>query len=44
MPWANARVVHLLSMHRVAATVVGDQTSESANPNGYDKVVFMRNT
>ena len=43
MPWVNARVVHLLSVHRAAATVVDDQTSESANPNGYDEVVFMRN-
>ena len=44
MPWANARVSHLLSMHRAMATVVDDQTSESANPNWYDEVVFMRNT
>ena len=44
MPWENARVVHLLSMHRATATVVDDQTSEIANPNGYDEVVFMRNT
>ena len=44
MPWANARVAHLLSMHGAAATVVDDQTSESANPNWYDEVVFMRNT
>ena len=44
MPWVNARVVHLLSVHRAMATVVDDQTLESANPNGYDEVVFMRNT
>ena len=44
MPWANARVAHLLSMCRVAATVVDDQTSESADPMGYDEVVFVRNT
>ena len=43
MPWANARVVHLLSVHRAVATVVDDQTSESANPHGYNEVVFMRN-
>ena len=41
MPWANARVVHLLSMHRVMATVLEDQ---STNPNRYNEVVFMRNT
>ena len=44
MPWANARVVHLLSVHRVAATVVKDQPLESADPIGYDEVVFTRNT
>ena len=43
MPWANARVVNLLSMCRAVATVVDDQTSESASPNGYNEVVFMRN-
>ena len=42
IPWVNARVAHLLSMCRAAATVVDDQTLESANPNGYDEVVFMR--
>ena len=39
----NARVVQLLSMHRAVATVVDDQTWESANLNGYDEVVFTRN-
>ena len=34
---------NLLSMHRAAATMLEDQTSGSANPNGYDEVVFMRN-
>ena len=43
MPWANARVVHLLSMHWVTSTVLEDQILESANPNGYDEVVFTRN-
>ena len=37
MPWVNARVVHLLSMHKVVATVVEDQTSESDNPMGMMK-------
>ena len=37
-------MVHLLSMHRAVTTVVDDQISESANPNGYDEVVFKRNT
>ena len=43
MPWANARVAHLLSMLQAMATVLEDQTLENANPNGYDEVVFMRN-
>ena len=43
MPWVNARMVHLFSLHRAMATVVDDQASESANPNGYDEVVFTRN-
>ena len=42
-PWANARVAHVLSMHRAMATVLEDQTSESANPNGYREVVITRN-
>ena len=42
-PWANVRVVHLLSVSRAVATVLDDQTLESASPNGYDEVVFMRN-
>ena len=43
MPWANARVVHLLSVCQAVATVLEDQTLESANSNGYDEVVFTRN-
>ena len=43
MPWANARVAHLLSMHRATATVLEDQTSARANPNGYNEAVFTRN-
>ena len=43
MPGVNARVSHLLSMHWAAAAVLEDQTLESADPNGYDEVVFTRN-
>ena len=43
MPWANARVAHLLSVCRTVATVVDDETPESANLE-YNEVVFMRNT
>ena len=43
MLWVNARVAHLLSMHRAVATVVDDKTMEGANWNGYDEVVFSKN-
>ena len=43
MPWMNARVGHLLSVCRAVATVVDDETAESANPNWYNEVVSMRN-
>ena len=43
MPWVNARVAHLLSVCRAAATVVDDKTVERVNPNGYHEVVIMRN-
>ena len=44
MPWVNARVAHLLSVCKAVTTVVDDETVESANPNGYNEVVIMRNT
>ena len=44
MPWANARVAYLLSVHRSMTTVVDDQTLECIDPLGYDEVVFTRNT
>ena len=44
MPWANARVVYLLSVCRATTTVVDDETAEAASSNWYDEVVFMRNT
>ena len=43
-PWANARVVHLLSVQRAAATVEDDQAMEGSGPDEYDKVVITRNT
>ena len=44
MPWANASMVHLLSVCRVTTMVVDNETTETASSNGYDEVVFMRNT
>ena len=42
-PWANTRVMHLLSVHKAAAILLEDQTSEGANPNGYNAVAFTTN-
>ena len=42
-PWVNARVAHLLSGQRVAATVVSDQTMEESSPDEYNEVVITKN-
>ena len=39
MPWANARVVHLLSVHRMMTVEVADSLKEEPNPDGYDQVM-----
>ena len=41
--WANARVVHLLSICRMMTVEVGDDLKEEPNPDGYDQVIFTRN-
>ena len=43
MPWANARVVHLLSVHRMMTMEVGDSLKEEPNPDGYDQVMYTQN-
>ena len=43
MPWANARVAHLLSVHRMTAVNVGGKFAEEASSDDYDKVVFTQN-
>ena len=43
MPWANARVVHLLSVHRMTAVKVGDGTVKECGPDDYDQVMFTQN-
>ena len=43
MPWANARVAHLLSVHRMTTMEVGDDIAEEPNPDGYDQVMFTQN-
>ena len=43
MPWANARVAHLLSVQRATATMVDDQTMGESDLDEYDKVVITKN-
>ena len=43
MPWANARVAHLLLVHRMMTVEVGDGIMEEPNPDGYDQVMFTQN-
>ena len=42
MPWANARVAHLLLVHRMMAVKVGDGIVEESSPDGYDQVMFTQ--
>ena len=43
MPWANARVVHLLSVHRMMTLEVGDGLKEEPDPDGYDQLMYTQN-
>ena len=43
MPWANARVVHLLSVCRMMALEVGDGPEEKVDVNGYDQLMYTKN-
>ena len=43
MPWANARVAHLLSVQRTAATIADDQATEESGPDEYNEVVITKN-
>ena len=42
MPWANARVAHLLSVCRIMAMKVGDGIAEESGLDGYDQVMFTQ--
>ena len=42
-PWANARVAHLLSVHRMTAIKVGDGAAEECSPDDYNQVMFTQN-
>ena len=42
-PWVNARVAHLLSVHRMTTVKVGDGTAEECSPDDYNQVMFTQN-
>ena len=43
MPWANARVVHLLLVCRMMAMEVGDGQKEEVDANSYDQLMYTQN-
>ena len=43
MLWVNARVVHLLSVHRMMPMEVGDGQKEEVGTNGYDQLMYTQN-
>ena len=43
MPWANARVAHLLSVHRMKTVEVGDGLKEEPDLDGYDQLMYTQN-
>ena len=43
MPWENARVAHLLVVHRMTAIMVGDEFMEEPSSDDYDELVFIQN-
>ena len=42
MPWANARVPHLLLVCRMMPVKVGDGIAEESSPDGYNQVMFIQ--
>ena len=43
MPWVNARVVHLLLVHRMMSVEVGDGQKEEVDANGYEQLMYTQN-
>ena len=43
MPWVNARVVHLLLVHRMVTMEVGDSLKEEVDTDGYDQLMYTQN-
>ena len=42
-PWANVRVAHLLSVHRMMTMEVGDSLKEEPEQDGYDQLMYTQN-
>ena len=42
-PWVNARVAHLLSVHRMAPAEVGEGQKEEVGTNSYDQLMYTQN-
>ena len=40
MLWVNARVAHLLSVHRMMPMEVGDGQKEEVGTNSYDQLMY----
>ena len=43
MLWANARVAHLLSVHRMTTVEVGDDPKEEVDPDDYHQLMCTQN-
>ena len=43
MLWANARVVHLLLVHRMVTVEVGDGQKEEVGTDSYDQLMYTQN-
>ena len=43
MPWANARVAHLLSVCRMTTVKIDDGIVEDSSSGDYDQVMFTQN-
>ena len=40
---ANARVMHLLSVHRMMTVEAGDEPKEEIDPDGYNQLMYTQN-
>ena len=43
MPWVNARVAHLLSVHRMMTVEVGDGLKKEHGPDSNDQLMYTKN-